>query len=673
MWRDLPLKWKLSICVIPFITLFLFLAINSNNALYSVSTSTELAAEYDHLQNVFLLREIDHLVWVQALLVHVLTENKEQLSLQTNPKLCAFGKWFSGEERQHAENLVPKLKPILQQLEDPHETLHTSAIKINDAITQADYTTAVQIVREVSIPALRVVLTGLNDGTKIIDEERASVTAKASAERKRAIVSNWVAMAFGLVFSLICVGTLMRSILVPLGKVLVFAKALEQGEVEAKLRIRRRDEFGILADSFTAIAKNLGNQLAYVQEIMDSLPVPTAVFTPDNKLTYCNQTMLSLLDLDGSAATYYGQTSAEFLLHDTLQETCAMHTLKTHERSSRELEIASRKGKSRFIISQSAPLFEVGSKDTLMGVLVTWADTTEMQLRAKEVADSRHTILEMAQATNVVAENVAATAQQLSAKIQQAASGSRVQSHRVEETSMAMAEMNAATNDISRSSSEVSLISHETAEKAKEGNTLVAHVVSAMRAIEGVARDLDIAMADLKKRADDVGSVINVISDIADQTNLLALNAAIEAARAGEMGRGFAVVADEVRKLAEKTMHATSGVVQVVEAIQKGAHYGASNVQQTAAAIVETTSLAAKSGDCLEEIVRMAEKVAQRMDSIVAAASQQAASSESITVALGDVSSVVHQTAAMMEESSGATNALVHEADTLHDLVKKLR
>ncbi|MEG6520579.1 globin-coupled sensor protein [Desulfotomaculum sp. 1211_IL3151] len=67
----------------------------------------------------------------------------------------------------------------------------------------------------------------------------------------------------------------------------------------------------------------------------------------------------------------------------------------------------------------------------------------------------------------------------------------------------------------------------------------------------------------------DIGSVAEIIDDIAEQTNMLSLNASIEAARAGDHGRTFAVVAQEVRKLAQRSSQSAKDIAQMVASNQQ--------------------------------------------------------------------------------------------------------
>ena len=121
------------------------------------------------------------------------------------------------------------------------------------------------------------------------------------------------------------------------------------------------------------------------------------------------------------------------------------------------------------------------------------------------------------------------------------------------------------------------------------------------------------AIRSLDEAAKHIGSVVELISNIASQTNLLALNATIEAARAGESGKGFAVVASEVKQLASQTSHATSEIAAQVTEIQDATKRAVSEITSIASTIQSLTGITTSIASAVEEQSISARQIASSM------------------------------------------------------------
>ncbi|WP_207263317.1 methyl-accepting chemotaxis protein [Desulfovibrio sp. Huiquan2017] len=258
-----------------------------------------------------------------------------------------------------------------------------------------------------------------------------------------------------------------------------------------------------------------------------------------------------------------------------------------------------------------------------------------------------------------------ATVNQESGRIME---GANSLSARVETTAASMEELAGSIREVAGNAETASRDAGNARQRAQEGSEVVRRTVESIGDVHAITERLKEQVANLGTKADSIGKVMNVISDIADQTNLLALNAAIEAARAGEAGRGFAVVADEVRKLAEKTMAATREVGGSIAAIQGDVRENIKGMDLAADKVNVANRLAGESGRALSEIMGFFETVTGQVSAIAAASTQQSNAGEEINRAVSEVDAVSTQTAEAVAQTGGAIGELTGQIETLSKL-----
>ncbi len=250
----------------------------------------------------------------------------------------------------------------------------------------------------------------------------------------------------------------------------------------------------------------------------------------------------------------------------------------------------------------------------------------------------------------------------------------------VEEAAMQVNSVAAASEEMSKTTSEIAqncVVAAKSSEKANSsassGEKIIQDTIEVMNRINNRVKESAEIIKNLGVRSEQIGEIVGLINDVADQTNLLALNAAIEAARAGEHGRGFAVVADEVRKLAERTSDATKEIRGTIQSMQSETKKAVVSMEDGVNDVGQGTVEAAKSGEALKDILHQINKVTSEINQIAVASEEETATTNEIASSIQQISQVMQETSKRIQGNAEASAKLANLSKTLQEMVGQFR
>ncbi len=261
--------------------------------------------------------------------------------------------------------------------------------------------------------------------------------------------------------------------------------------------------------------------------------------------------------------------------------------------------------------------------------------------------------------------HIQSSSAELQAAANQQATGAKESSTSMTEITTTISELLVTSRQIADSAKQVASIAEQTAGAARSGESTVQ---TANDSIASIRQQVDLVVnhtLELGRKSQQIGAVLDIVSELAEQTNILAINATIEAAGAGDAGKRFAVVADEIRKLADRVAGSTKEIRTLIDDVR-----GAVN---TTVMATETGSKAVDAGSREFADVASAFKLIAGLVTTTTQASREIElSTKQQTTAVEQVNLAINSTAQATKETEMSLGQTMQTASQLASLSKDL-
>jgi len=266
--------------------------------------------------------------------------------------------------------------------------------------------------------------------------------------------------------------------------------------------------------------------------------------------------------------------------------------------------------------------------------------------------------------------HVQSSSAELQAAATQQAASAKEQAGAMNEISTTISELGVSSRQIAESAQRVAQIAEQTAAAARTGENTVDKGQDAISAIRRQIDQVVSHMLDLGRKSQEIGAVLDIVSELAEQTNILAINATIEAAGAGETGKRFAVVAEEIRKLADRVSNSTKGIRNQVDDVRGAVNTSVMATESGAKAVDAGARQFTEVALAFKQIAALVGTTTEAAREIELSTKQQATAAEQVRIAVKEVAQATQETETSSAQIQMTASQLAHLSLDLQRLIQ---
>ena len=262
---------------------------------------------------------------------------------------------------------------------------------------------------------------------------------------------------------------------------------------------------------------------------------------------------------------------------------------------------------------------------TINKMISTWRSSIE---KMKEVIDC----------TNTSAESMSSAAKQQESSTSEQASA-------INEVTTTVDELNSSSKQMYGEAEQMSESSQDVLKIASEGQKAINESIEEINTIREKVKTISEHTLNLSVEAQQIGSIVKTVSDIANKTDMLAINAGIEAARAGEHGKGFSIVATEVRELADQSQKSAKKIAVLIENIQSATNSTVLSTEEAIKGFQVGIKLILEAGKTIDNLIKHTQETVNYASKIALASRQQSLGTEHVASAMTSINEGMRATA----------------------------